>query len=54
MDVEVRGRQVDVNHHRSVRERDLGKLSDMHARDLSELKDERLLQWRPAAGSISK
>ncbi len=28
-----------VNHHRAVRERDLGKLSDMHARDLRELND---------------
>jgi hypothetical protein len=35
-----------VDHHRAVRERDLGKLSDMHARDLRELNDGGLLRWR--------
>ena len=35
-----------VDHHRAVRERDLGILSDMHARDLKELKDGGLLRWR--------
>ena len=37
-----------VDHHRAVRERDLGKLSDMYARDLRELNDGPggLLRWR--------
>ncbi len=35
-----------VDHHRAVRERDLGKLSDIYARDLRELKDRGLLRWR--------
>ena len=35
-----------VDHHMAVRERDLGKLSDSHARDLRELKDGGLLRWR--------
>ncbi len=35
-----------VDHHRAVRELDLGKLSDIHARDLRELKDGGLLRWR--------
>ncbi len=34
------------DHHRAVRERDLGKLSDIYARDLRELKDGGLLRWR--------
>ena len=35
-----------VDHHMAVRERDLGNLSDSHARDLRELKDGGLLRWR--------
>ncbi len=35
-----------VDHHRAVREQDLGKLSDIHARDLRGLKDGGLLRWR--------
>ena len=35
-----------VDHHMAVRERDLGKLSDSHARGLRELKDGGLLRWR--------
>ncbi len=35
-----------VDHRRAVRERDHGKLSDMHARDLREFNDGGLLRWR--------
>ena len=35
-----------VDHHMAVRERDLGNLSDSHARDLREVKDGGLLRWR--------
>jgi len=35
-----------VDHHIAVRERDLDKLSDMHATEVKELTDGSLLRWR--------
>ena len=35
-----------VDHHSTVRERDLDKLSDMHATEVKELTNGSLLRWR--------
>ena len=35
-----------VDHHSAVRERDLDKLSDMHATEVKEITDGSLLRWR--------
>jgi hypothetical protein len=43
-----------VDHHRAVRERDLDKLSNMHARDPRELKDGSLLRWRQELINVRK